>query len=433
MPPTKPSWSIWRNHCARWLASPNARSKSGSSALRSSSVSLTSKASAGGTVGSYGASPGYGIRMAAQTVLVTGATGFVGAHVTRALVERGDGVRAGYRNPGRLDRLGGLEVEPVGGDVLDMEAMRTAMRGCDVVYHVAGMVGSSPVGKVWEMNQRGPLVAVEAAALEEVPRVVVTSTISAVGTADGRPADEENPYPEEGLGVVYADAKRAGEGEGIAAGERLGVEVVVVNPAYVLGVPVDRTQPGETSTRIVGNYLRGRLPAVLDAAINFVDVADVADGHLLAAERGRPGERYILGGHNRPWAELIDMVARASEIHHPLLVIPSEVGVIADVRERLGLPGAISAEAFGLMGQDWRFSSAKAKEELGYKPRPLAQTVTATVEWYLDLIDAGAFDDAQRSPLSVFAEGLAAVDRLGLLWPLRPAEKLLRRRLLAGR
>ena len=90
----------------------------------------------------------------------------------------------------------------------------------------------------------------------------------------------------------------------------------------MLGVPVDTSQPGETSTRIVGNYLRGRLPAVLDAPINFVDVEDVATGHLLAAERGKPGERYILGGHNRPWADLIDMVAHASGIHHPLLVDP---------------------------------------------------------------------------------------------------------------
>src|SRR3954467_2108672 len=372
------------------------------------------------------------MRMPAQNVLVTGATGFVGAHVTRALVERGDHVRAGYRNPKRLDRLGGLDVEPVGGDVLDMEAMRTAMRGRDVGFHGAGMVGSSPVGKVWEMNQRGPLVAVEAAALEEVPKVVVTSTISAVGTAEGDPADEENPYPEEGLGLVYADAKRGGEREPIAAGERLGVEVVVVNPAYVLGVPVDTSQPGETSTRIVGNYLRGRLPAVLDAAINFVDVADVAAGHLLAADRGRPGERYILGGHNRAWAELIDMVAHASGLHHPLLVVPSEVGYLADLREKLGLPGAISAEAFGLMGQDWRFTSAKAKRELGYRPRPLAQTVTATVEWYLELIEDGAFDDARTSPMSVMAQGLGVAGRLGLLWPLRPAERVLRRRLLAG-
>ena len=365
--------------------------------------------------------------------LVTGATGFVGAHVARALVERGDSVRAGYRNPKRLDRLADLDVEPVAGEILDLDAMRAAMRGCDTVFHVAGFVGSTPVGKVWELNQRGPLVAVEAAAMEDVRRLVLTSTISAVGTADGRPADEENPYPEDGLGLVYADSKRGGEREAIAAGERLGVEVVVVNPAYVLGVPVDTSQPGETSTRIVGNYLRGRLPAVLDAPINFVDVEDVATGHLLAAERGKPGERYILGGHNRPWADLIDMVAGASGIHHPLLVIPAEVGHVARFRERLGLPGAISAEAFGLMGQDWRFTSAKAKRELGYRPRPLQQTVSATVAWYLDLIESGSFEDSQSSALSVVAEGLGAAGRLGLLWPLRPAEKLLRRRLIAGR
>ena len=156
---------------------------------------------------------------------------------TRALVERGDNVRAGYRNPDRLPRLGDLDVEPVEGEILDLKAMRKAMRGCDTVFHVAGFVASKPVEKVWELNQRGPLVAVEAAAMEDVPRVVLTSTISAVGTADGRPADEENPYPEDGLGLVYADAKRGGEREAIAAGERLGVEVVVVNPAYVLGVP----------------------------------------------------------------------------------------------------------------------------------------------------------------------------------------------------
>ena len=163
------------------------------------------------------------------------------------------------------------------------------MRGCDTVFHVAGFVGSKPVEKVWGINQRGPIVAVEAAAMEDVKRVVLTSTISAVGTANGRPADEDNPYPEEGLGLVYADAKRDGEREAIAAGERLGVEVVVVNPAYVLGVPLDRSQPGETSTRIVGNYLRGRLPGVLDAPINFVDVEDVGRRPPARRRQGRPG------------------------------------------------------------------------------------------------------------------------------------------------
>ena len=372
-------------------------------------------------------------RSRSKTVCVTGATGFVGAHLTKQLADRGDRVRAGYRNPKRLQLLGDLDVEPVAGDILDMGAMRKAIRGADVLYHVAGFVASKPVSRVWEINARSPVVAVEAAALEKVPRVVLTSTISAVGTADGAPANEDNPYPEEGLGLVYADSKRAGEREAVAAGDRLGVEVVVVNPGYVLGVPVDRTQPGETSTRIVGNYLRGRLPGVLDAEINFVDVEDVATGHIQAAERGRAGERYILGGHNRHWAELIDMVAAAVDVHRPLVVIPRPIITVGRLRERLGLPGAISAEAYALMGQDWRFSSAKAKRELGYKPRPLKDTVQATADWYMELIRQGVFDDDERSALSSAAEGLALADRLGLLWAVRPAEAIVRRRLVAGR
>ena len=131
---------------------------------------------------------------------------------------------------------------------------------------------------------------------------------------------------------------------------------------------------------------------MLDAPINFVDVEDVADRPPARRRARQARERYILGGHNRPWADLIDMVADASGIHHPLLVIPAEVGHVARLRERLGLPGAISAEAFGLMGQDWRFTSAKAKRELGYRPRPLQQTVSATVEWYLELIGSGSFE-----------------------------------------
>ena len=147
------------------------------------------------------------------------------------------------------------------------------------------------------------MIAVEAAAAEGVRRVVLTSTISAIGTANGNgPADESTSYPEDWLGLAYPDSKHAGERAALEAAERHGVELVVVNPGYVLGVPVDRSQPGETSTRTIGNYLRGRLPGVLDAPMNFVDVEDVAAGQLLAAEHGKPGERYILGGVNLGWA-----------------------------------------------------------------------------------------------------------------------------------
>ena len=231
---------------------------------------------------------------------------------------------------------------------------------------------------------------------------------------------------------MYPDSKHAGERAALEAAERHGVELVVVNPGYVLGVPVDRSQPGETSTRTIGNYLRGRLPGVLDAPMNFVDVADVATGELLAAEHGKPGERYILGGVNLGWAELIDRVAELSAVHYPIMVLPMSIRRLMRIREALGLPGALSAEASKLMGQDWRFTSRKAHEELGYATRPLDETLAATIEWYVELIEAGAFEDSRVSGLSRWADSMRIASRLGLLTPLRVGQRVTGRRIVAG-
>src|SRR5919199_6177057 len=337
-------------------------------------------------------------------VAVTGATGFVGAHVARALAERGDEVKVAYRNEDKLDALKGVKFRRAKADVLDFKAMRRAVRGCDVLFHTAGFVGSSPAEQVWRLNAHAPIVAVEAAATEGLKRVVVTSTISAVGPADGRPADEDTEYPEDWMQLRYPDSKRQGEIGAIEAGLRHNVEVVVVNPAYVLGVPVNREQAGENSTKTIGNYLRGRLPAVIEAPMNFVDVEDVARGHLLAAEQGRPGERYILGGTNLTWSQLIDRVAELSDVHYPVIVMPPGVATLARLREALGLPGLLSIEGYELMGQDWRFTSKKAERELGYRARSMDETLHATIEWYRELIDAGEFADAGSSGLSRMAD-----------------------------
>jgi dihydroflavonol-4-reductase len=364
---------------------------------------------------------------------VTGATGFVGAHVVRALAQRGDDVRVVYRNPERLKALKGIRFRRSKADVLDYKSIRRALRGMDVLFHVAGYVASNPVQRVWELNAEGPVIAVEAAAAEGVRRVVLTSTVSAIGTANGnRPADESTRYPEDWLGLVYPDSKHAGERAALEAAERHGVELVVVNPGYVLGVPVDRSQPGETSTRTIGNYLRRRLPAVLDAPMNFVDVEDVAAGELLAAERGQPGERYILGGVNLGWPSLIDWVAELSDVRYPIMVLPLTIRRLMRIREALGLPGALSAEASSLMGQDWRFTSRKARDELGYQARPLEYTLRATIEWYLELIEAGAFANSRVSGLSRWADTMRIASRLGLLTPLRVGQRVTGRRMLAG-
>jgi dihydroflavonol-4-reductase len=374
-----------------------------------------------------------GAKRAPLTACVTGATGFVGGHVARLLAEGGDTVRATYRDSARLSRLEGIDVEPVKGDVLDRGAMRRAVRGSDVVFHTAGYVNSRPAERVWRINALSPRVVVEAAAAEGVERVVLTSTVAAVGTAAGDDvADETHVYRPGGPGMVYADSKHEGELEAMAAGARHGVEVVVVNPSYVLGVPVDRTQPGETSTRTVANYLLGRLPGIVDGATNIVDVRDVAAGHLLAAERGAPGERYILGGYNVAWVDVIDRIAAQSGERHPIFVLPRDVAAIARLQDELGMRGPIAPEALMLMAQNWRYSSRKAKKELGYKTRPLERTLDETIEWCRELISAGAFEDRRMSAMSVASAAMRAAERLGLARGLRAAERYTGRRLMAG-
>jgi len=365
--------------------------------------------------------------------VVTGATGFLGGHVTRLLIERGDDVRVTYRHPERLKLLGALDVRRAKADVLDFKAMRRAVKRHDVLFHTVGFVGSNPAELVWRLNAHAPVVAVEAAAAEGLRRVVLTSTISAIGPAtNGQPANELTDYPRDWLGLAYPDSKHEGELAALDAGERHGIEVVVVNPAYLLGVPVDRSQPGETSTRMVGNYLRGRLPGVINAPMNFADVTDAAEGHLLAADKGEPGERYILGGENLTWPQLIDRVADVSGHRHPVLVMPPEAARVAQIREALKLPSAMPAEGFGLMSKDWRFSSEKAKRELGYSARPIDETIRDTVDWYAELIAADTFHDERRSGMSTIASGLARAGSLGLLHPIRVGQRLAGVRVIAG-
>ncbi|MFL5868229.1 MAG: NAD-dependent epimerase/dehydratase family protein, partial [Thermoleophilaceae bacterium] len=321
-------------------------------------------------------------------------------------------VRVTYRDEERLERLSELDVESVRADTMDRSSLRRAFRGCDLVYHTAGFVGSRPPDRVWEINALGPRLAVEAAAAENVGRVVITSSVAAIGPAPaGEVGTEDDVY--RGGGLTYADAKHEGEAEALAAGARLGIEVVVVNPSYVFGVPVDPSEPGETSNRIIGNYLRGRLPAVVDGETNVADVRDVAAGHLMAAERGVPGERYVLGGHDIGWVELVERVAKLSGIQHPLLVLPRETARAARMAESLRLPQLVAAEAFELMAQNWRFSSRKAKRELGYRTRALNTTLRDTIAWYRDLIEEGAFDGSV-STMSVAAIGVRVAERVGI-------------------
>lgn len=353
--------------------------------------------------------------------------------MARLLAERGAEVRVTHRDSRRLDRLGDVPVTPIEADVLDRAALRRAFRGCRLVFHGAGMVATRPEEMVWKVNALGPRLAVEAAAAEGVERLVVTSSVGGVGpSTHGRSGTEHDVYRGGGLGLTYVDSKHEGESEALAAGARHGIDVVVVNPSYVLGVPVDRAQPGETSTRIVGNYLRGRLPAIVDGTTNIVHVDDVALGHLLAAERGRPGERYILAGENATWVDLIERVAEMSGVRHPVLVVPREAAEAIAAAGSVSGGILISPEAFALMAQDWLYSSAKAKKELGYRPRALEPTLRETVDWYLELIESGVLGAGRPSVMSLGSLAVRLAGRAGGTRVLHTLEGWTGRRLVAS-
>ena len=361
-------------------------------------------------------------------VCVTGATGFIGAHVAAQLAAAGHDVRVTFRDRERLRALEGVEVEPVSANVLDRRALRRVFEGCELVFHAAGLVASRPTGEVWRVNAVAPRLAVEAAGRAGVRRVIVTSSVGALGPAGaGRSANERNPWPKDGTGLLYADAKHEGEVAALDAGELLELEVVSVDPAYVLGAALNRSLAGETSTRIVANYLRGRLPAIVDSYTNVVDVEDVARGHLLAAAKGRPGERYILGGENLRWSEVIERVAKISGLRHPLIVLPPQVALAADALKRLGAPFG-TLEGIRLMAPNWRYSSAKARKELGYSPRSAAETLRHTVEWYLELIEDDRLPARQNRSFDWSTRAVRLADRLRLLAPVRAAGSLAGRR-----
>jgi dihydroflavonol-4-reductase len=363
-------------------------------------------------------------------VCVTGATGFMGAHVAARLVRAGYEVRITVRDRTRLDALKGLDVEPVNADVLDRRSLGRALKGCDLLFHTAGLVASRPRREVWRVNAAAPRIAVELAAAAGMRRVVLTSSVASIGPATGgRPADERSSYPQAGTGMVYPDTKHEGEIAAFAAARTVGMDVVAVNPSYVLGAAFNRALPGETSTRIVGNYLRGRLPAIVDSYTNLVDVEDVAEGHLLAARRGRPGERYILGGENLRWSEAMERVSRLSGVHHPLLVLPPELAAGAGALRRLGLPSG-TLEGIRLMTPEWRYSSSKARRDLGYQPRPATETLKRTVDWYLELIEDDRLPAPRSRSFDLMSAWVRNAERFGLLFPLKAVGQVAGRRIV---
>lgn len=335
--------------------------------------------------------------------LVTGGSGFLGSRIARALVERGDDVRLTVRATSPRDNLAGLDAEVVTADVLDRRAVRRALQDVDRVFHAAGANGlRAPADDLFRTNVDGTEVVLSEALRAGVERVVHTSSIAAIGPAPrGSTADESQPFRAGRLGIPYLNSKREAENVCLRHAAQ-GLPVVIVNPGHVFGAgDVHRS-----STEIVRRVLRREIPFYVDGAINIVDVADVARGHLLAEEKGEVGERYILGNRNFTLDRLFADLGRVGGVEPPAIKLPLPVAQ-AFVRGLGAVPGRSAITELELLGaaQWWAFRSTKARRELGWQPSPHEDTLETTVAWYRDREPLRVRPHGTRQPLPLRLAG----------------------------
>ncbi|HLX08698.1 MAG TPA: hopanoid-associated sugar epimerase [Thermoanaerobaculia bacterium] len=321
--------------------------------------------------------------------LVTGATGFVGAHVARALLDRGAAVRCLVRRPApdrRVDLLAGLPVEIAAGDLRQPGSLREAVAGCDVVYHCAAdyRLFTPDPSEMTATNVGGTDSLLAACAEAGSGRVVYTSSVGALGlAAGGAPADERTPVTLAAMIGPYKRSKFQAERVAEQWAAR-GLPVVIVNPSTPVGE--GDVKPTPTGQMVV-DFLRRRFPAYVDTGLNLIDVRDVAQGHLLAAEKGRPGERYILGHRNLTLKEILDTLSRLTGLPSPRLRVPHWLPLaaahVATASSRLtGRPPRVTPEAVRMSRHRMFFDAGKAVRELGLPQSPLEPALARAVAWF---------------------------------------------------
>lgn len=346
--------------------------------------------------------------------LVTGASGFVGSHLVRALAGQDEELRLMLRRGAETGHLEGLEFERATGDVTDRRAVRRAMKGVERVFHVAGTTSmrAGARERIFEINVTGTRYVVEEAVRADVQQLVHTSSAGAVGPArPGGTADETQAFAAGHLGIAYINSKHEAEVEALRGGAH-GLNVVIVNPTFVLG-PDD---PSGTSNALVKRVMLRQIPFYVDGGLNIVDVRDVAQGHLQAARKGKPGERYILGGRNFTLGRLFADIGRIAGVPPPPVKVPPHltIATIAAAR-RIGLPVPVSEDEVRSAEHWWTYRSTKARKELGFKPRPHEETLEDAVHWQAEQLG----DRVGRAPrtdfaLRAFGRVLQAGERLGL-------------------
>ena len=321
-------------------------------------------------------------------VLVTGATGFVGSHVVRRLVARGDAVRVLVRAQSPRRALDGLPVEVVCGDLRDPDSLSSAMQGCRFVYHVAAdyRLWTRQPRELYESNVDGTVNVLTAAQRAGVERIVYTSSVGALGVpTHGRPATEETSASLEMMIGHYKRSKFLAEQEALRLA-RQGCPVVIVNPSTPVGSW--DLKPTPTGQMIV-DYLNGRMPGYVETGLNLIDVEDVAEGHLLAMAKGRIGERYILGYRNMALADILEVLARlvqrpVSKTKIPWAVAYGVGWISTGVAWVTNRPPTVPLDGVRMARKYMYFDAEKAVRELGLPQRPIEEALEKSVRWFRD-------------------------------------------------
>jgi dihydroflavonol-4-reductase len=314
--------------------------------------------------------------------LVTGASGFLGWHIARVLTERGHRVRALCRPASQLREL---DVERVTGDLRDPDSLRRAVEDCEIVFHVAAdyRLWSKHPGELYSSNVDGTRNILDAAARAKVERIVYTSTVGCIGMPEGRNGDEQTPVSIADMAGHYKRSKWLAEQVALEK-SAAGLPVVIVNPTAPVG---DHDWKPTPTGKIIADFLRDKLPAFVDTGLNLVDARDTAIGHLLAAEKGRPGERYILGGENLTLEQILGRLSALSGKPAPTIKIPYAIayatGLITTALAQVtGKPPIAPLEGVKMARKKMFVTHEKAARELGFAPRPVEGALKRAIDWF---------------------------------------------------
>lgn len=319
-------------------------------------------------------------------VFVTGSTGFVGSHVARELAAQGAELRLLVRPTSNTRNIDSLKADRVTGDLRDPESLKKAMSGCECVFHVAAdyRLWTPDPKEMYKTNVEGTRAIIQSAQEAGVRRVVYCSSVATMGFDGTHPVTEDAPVALADMISHYKISKFMAE-QVVLDAARKGANVVIVNPTTPIGEQDIKPTP---TGRIIVDFLKGNFPAYVDTGLNIADVHAVAKGHVLAMEKAKPGERYILGGEDLTLKQLLDKLSAISGIPAPTMEVPHFVAMGFAIFDELitgkllGKEPRATMDAVRMGRKKMYASSAKAQRELGYEVVPVEVALRRAVEWF---------------------------------------------------